>query len=117
VTAFEVVLPNGTITTATETQNQDLFFGLKASFVQSLHYTEINFNFQGGLNNFGIVTKFTLLAFPQGEVWGGLQTFTFDQLDKVNAATVNFVKNVTDPKAGIITTYNFLLGQVGWLYA
>ncbi|KAG8682618.1 hypothetical protein FRC08_014849 [Ceratobasidium sp. 394] len=52
VTAFEIVLPNGTITTATETTNPDLFFGLK-----------------GGSNNFGIVTKFTLLAFPQGKVW------------------------------------------------
>ncbi|CAE7227093.1 unnamed protein product [Rhizoctonia solani] len=31
VTAFEVVLPNGTITTATETTNPDLFFGLKVS--------------------------------------------------------------------------------------
>ncbi|KAJ1306221.1 hypothetical protein OPQ81_010929 [Rhizoctonia solani] len=96
VTAFELVLPNGTITTATETQNPDLFFGLK-----------------GGFNNFGIVTKFTLRAFPQGQVWGGLKTFTFDQLDKVNAATADFVKNVTDPKAAIITTYNFLLGQPG----
>ncbi|KAG9119994.1 hypothetical protein FRC07_004700 [Ceratobasidium sp. 392] len=97
VTAFEVVLPNGTITTATETTNSDLFFGLK-----------------GGLNNFGIVTKFTLLAFPQGQVWGGLQTFTWDQIPSVNNATVEFVKSVTDPKAGIITTYNFLLGQASW---
>ncbi|CAE6360683.1 unnamed protein product [Rhizoctonia solani] len=96
VTAFEVVLPNGTITTATETTNPDLFFGLK-----------------GGFNNFGIVTKFTLLAFPQGQVWGGLKTFTANNLDKVNKATADFVANVTDPKAGIITTYNFLLGQPG----
>ncbi|QRV84353.1 FAD-binding domain protein [Ceratobasidium sp. AG-Ba] len=65
VTEFEVVLPNGTITAASEGLNPDLFFGLK-----------------GGFNNFGIVTKFTLLAFPQGQVWGGLKTFTFDQLDK-----------------------------------
>ncbi|CAE6344847.1 unnamed protein product [Rhizoctonia solani] len=96
VTAFEVVLPNGTITTATEKTNPDLFFGLK-----------------GGFNNFGIVTKFTLLAFPQGKVWGGLKTFTQSRLDQVNAATADFAANVTDPKAAIITTYNFLLGQPG----
>ncbi|KAH7334932.1 hypothetical protein B0J17DRAFT_577084 [Rhizoctonia solani] len=96
VTAFELVLPNGTITTATETQNSDLFFGLK-----------------GGFNNFGIVTKFTVLAFPQGQVWGGLQTFTFDQLDKVKAATANFAQNVKDPKAAIIPTFNFILEQPG----
>ncbi|CAE6480866.1 unnamed protein product [Rhizoctonia solani] len=96
VTAFELVLPNGTITTATEAQNADLFFGLK-----------------GGFNNFGIVTKFTVLAFPQGQVWGGLQTFTFDQLDKVKAATVNFAQKVKDPKAAIIPTFNFILEQPG----
>jgi hypothetical protein len=33
ITAFEVVLPNGTITTATETQNPDLFFGLKVAMI------------------------------------------------------------------------------------
>ncbi|KAG8737199.1 hypothetical protein FRC10_008464 [Ceratobasidium sp. 414] len=96
VTAFEIVLPNGTITTATETTNPDLFFGLR-----------------GGSNNFGIVTKFTLLAFPQAKVWGGLQTFTMNQIPEVSAATIGFIKEVTDPKAGIITTYNYLLGQPG----
>ncbi|CAE7181737.1 unnamed protein product [Rhizoctonia solani] len=68
---------------------------------------------QGGFNNFGIVTKFTLLAFPQGQVWGGLQTFTASRLDQISAATADFSANVTDPKAAIITTYNFLLGQLG----
>lgn len=29
VTAFELVLPNGTVTTATDTMNPDLFFALK----------------------------------------------------------------------------------------
>ncbi|KAG8734885.1 hypothetical protein FRC12_018302, partial [Ceratobasidium sp. 428] len=67
----------------------------------------------GGFNNFGVVTKFTLLAFPQGQVWGGLRTFTFDQIPRINNATIDFINGVTDPKAGIITTYNYLLGQPG----
>ncbi|KAF8678786.1 fad-binding protein [Rhizoctonia solani] len=96
VTAFELVLPNSTITTVTETQNPDLFFGLK-----------------GGFNNFGIVTKFTLRAFPQGQVWGGLSTFTSDQLDKVIQASTEFAQQVKDPKAAIIPTFNFLLEQPG----
>ncbi|KAG9084980.1 hypothetical protein FS749_004777 [Ceratobasidium sp. UAMH 11750] len=86
VTAFEIVLPNGTITTATETTNPDLFFGLK-----------------GGSNNFGIVTKFTLLAFPQGKVWGGLQTFTANQIPEISAATVDFVK---EPGISLLMFYD-----------
>ncbi|KAG9078078.1 hypothetical protein FRC06_008547, partial [Ceratobasidium sp. 370] len=85
VAAFEIVLPNGTITTTTESTNPDLFFGLK-----------------GGFNNFGIVTKFTLLAYPQNQVWGGVRTFSQDQLAEVNAATVDFIAKVSDPKAAII---------------
>lgn len=33
-------------------------------------------------------------------------------IDQISAATADFSANVTDPKASIITTYNFLLGQV-----
>ncbi|QRV98414.1 FAD-binding domain protein [Ceratobasidium sp. AG-Ba] len=112
VTAFEVVLPNGTIAVATETTNSDLFFGLKVSPRLELVST-VTLAFQGGFNNFGIVTKFTLLAFPQGKVWGGLRTFTVNQIDKINNATVDFVQKVNDPKAAIIIAYNFLLGQLG----
>ncbi|KAF9009161.1 FAD-binding domain-containing protein [Hymenopellis radicata] len=96
VVAFELVKPDGNIVNVTQNSDPDLFFALK-----------------GGLNNFGIVTKFTLQTFPQGMVWGGLITYTFGQLDEVNAAAARFSSEVTDPKAGIITTYNFLLGQPG----
>ncbi|KAF9017798.1 FAD-binding domain-containing protein [Hymenopellis radicata] len=96
VIAFELVKPDGNIVNVTQNSDPDLFFALK-----------------GGLNNFGIVTKFTLQTFPQGMVWGGLITYTFGQLDEVNAAAARFSSQVTDPKAGIITTYNFLLGQPG----
>lgn len=96
VVSYELVMPNGTITNITEASNPDLFFGLR-----------------GGLNNFGIVTSFTLRTFPQGQVWGGLITFTENVLDQVNKATADFQMNNTDPKASIITTYNFLLGAPG----
>ncbi|KAH7920768.1 FAD-binding domain-containing protein [Leucogyrophana mollusca] len=96
VTAFELVLPSGTVTTVTEASDPNLFFGLR-----------------GGFNNFGIVTRFTLQTFPQGQVWGGLITITGNNIPAVNAATANFAANNTDPKAAIITTYNFLLGEPG----
>ncbi|TDL27762.1 FAD-binding domain-containing protein [Rickenella mellea] len=96
VQAYELVLPNGTVTSVTATSNPDLFFGLR-----------------GGFNNFGIVTKFTFQTFPQGQVWGGLITFTEGVLPQVNNATTKFATTNKDPKAGIITTYNFLLGEPG----
>ncbi|EIW78113.1 FAD-binding domain-containing protein [Coniophora puteana RWD-64-598 SS2] len=96
VVSYELVMPNGTVTTVTEASNPELFFGLR-----------------GGLNNFGIVTSFTLKTVPQGQVWGGLITFTENVLDQVNQATADFQGNNTDPKATLITTYNFLLGEPG----
>ncbi|KAI0794889.1 FAD-binding domain-containing protein [Abortiporus biennis] len=94
--AIELVLPNGTISTVSETSHPDLFFGLK-----------------GGFNNFGIVTKFTFKTFPQDQVWGGTILITGDQLDKVVAATSKFSAEVNDPKAAIITTFNALAGLPG----
>lgn len=77
-------------------------------------------------------------AYPQGQVWvritlysrhlaghaclfysfsqGGFLLYTADQLDKVNAATVKFSHNVTDPKAQIITAYSFTSGQVCFVF-
>ncbi|KAJ7250738.1 FAD-binding domain-containing protein [Mycena rebaudengoi] len=96
VIAFELVKPNGNIVTVTSQSDPNLFFALK-----------------GGLNNFGIVTRFTLKAHPQGQVWGGLITYTVAQIPEVSAAVERFSANVTDPKAGLISAYNFLAGQPG----
>ncbi|KAG6812798.1 hypothetical protein H0H92_000430 [Tricholoma furcatifolium] len=96
VVAYELVTPTGEIVSVTEASDPDLFFGLK-----------------GGMNNFGIVTTFTLQTFPQGQVWGGLITYTFPQIPAISNATANFAASVTDPKAQIITTYNYLLGEPG----
>ena len=81
----------------------------------------------------GIVTRFTLKTFPQTDVWvrlhscpqslafplhidgkGGLITIAAPHIPDVAAATANFFANVQDPKASIITTYNFLLGQASF---
>ncbi|KAI5120527.1 hypothetical protein M0805_004535 [Coniferiporia weirii] len=96
VQAYELVLPNGTVTNVTSSSNPDLFFGLR-----------------GGFNNFGIVTKFTLQTFPQGQVWGGLIIYLGDKLDALAEATANFSANNTDPKAQIITELNSLVGLPG----
>ncbi|KAG6810817.1 hypothetical protein H0H92_010207 [Tricholoma furcatifolium] len=44
---------------------------------------------------------------------GGLITYTYPQIPAISSATANFTASVTDPKAAIITTYNYLLGQPG----
>ncbi|KDR67962.1 hypothetical protein GALMADRAFT_79271 [Galerina marginata CBS 339.88] len=96
VTAFELVKPNGNVVIVTQASDPALFSALK-----------------GGFNNFGIVTRFTLKTFPQTEVWGGLITITESHIHDVTLATAAFAANVNDPKAAIITTYNFVAGSPG----
>ncbi|KAG2356648.1 FAD dependent oxidoreductase [Suillus spraguei] len=92
VTAFELVLPNGTVTNVDST-NTDLFFALR-----------------GGFNNFGIVTRVTVKTYPQGQVWGGLVTYSSSQLEQASSAIINFGANVNDPKASTYNTYSFADG-------
>ncbi|KAJ7607749.1 FAD-binding domain-containing protein [Roridomyces roridus] len=80
-----IVLPNGTATTVSATQNPDLFFSLK-----------------GGFNNFGIVTEFTFHAIPQDLVHGGHLTYDFSQMSAVNAALVAFEQNNKDTRAAVV---------------
>jgi len=95
VQAFELVLPNGTVMDVTDSSNPELFYGLK-----------------GGYNNFGVVTAFTLRTFPQGQVWGGQITYLEASVDALSVATAEFYATVTDPKAAIITTYDYVEGMV-----
>ncbi|KAI0260044.1 FAD dependent oxidoreductase [Gloeopeniophorella convolvens] len=83
VVAFDLVLPNGTITTVTS-RDEDLWFGLR-----------------GGLNNFGIVTKFTVKLHPLGQIWGGVLSFAPNQTDVVNDALVKYQQK-TDPKSALL---------------
>ncbi|KAF7362248.1 Bifunctional solanapyrone synthase [Mycena venus] len=93
IAGYELVLPNGTLTTVTAITNPDLFFGLK-----------------GGLNNFGIVTRFTFKTYPQTQIWGGLITYTVPTMAAVNKAVADFSATVTDPKAQIFSAYNGVAG-------
>ncbi|KAB5513563.1 hypothetical protein GE09DRAFT_1208921 [Coniochaeta sp. 2T2.1] len=68
--ACEVVLADGRIVTASQTENADLLWGLR-----------------GAGSTLGVVTQFTSKAFPQGDVWGGMIIFTADKLP----ALVDFV--------------------------
>lgn len=94
IVSYEIVLPNGTITTASNTTNTDLYQALKF-----------------GGSNFGIVTSFTLRAYPIGQIWGGNLIWTGDdQSAGLLSAVRNFTENYDDPKAGIIVTSEMTIG-------
>ncbi|KAI1336056.1 hypothetical protein F5Y15DRAFT_217317 [Xylariaceae sp. FL0016] len=89
VIEYEVVLANGTLTTASNDKNPDLFKALK-----------------GGGNNFAIVTAYILQTYRQGLVYGGnlvfLQSAETDA--KLLKAVRDFTEYNTDDKAAVIVT-------------
>lgn len=93
--AFELVMPNGTVASITSSSNPDLFYGLR-----------------GGFNNFGIVTTVTMKTYTQSQVWGGRISYAKAQWDAVNTAIANFVSKVTDPKACVYSTTDYVSGAV-----
>ncbi|KAF1842341.1 FAD-binding domain-containing protein [Cucurbitaria berberidis CBS 394.84] len=87
VVEFEVVLANATVVTASSKSHPDLYKALK-----------------GGGNNYGIVTAYTMVAHPIGQIWGGNLMFSGDKAPQMLAAVRNFTENYPDEKAGIIMT-------------
>ncbi|KAL4791452.1 hypothetical protein BDV19DRAFT_393063 [Aspergillus venezuelensis] len=75
---YEVVLANGRIVNANNTDNVDFFRALK-----------------GGGNNFGIVTRFDILTFPAKDIWNASRTILKDHTAQVSSAFIDFTKNVT----------------------
>ncbi|KAH9862485.1 hypothetical protein IAQ61_009902 [Plenodomus lingam] len=71
---YELVLADGTITTASATRNPDLWRALK-----------------GGSNNFGIVTRFVARSFPCKHIWSGFLYLPSWQAQKVLAAFYDHV--------------------------
>ncbi|EJD51845.1 FAD binding domain-containing protein [Auricularia subglabra TFB-10046 SS5] len=95
----EIVLANGTITTASPAQNPDLLKALKA-----------------GGGNFGIVTAYTLKLYPVGKVWGGNLIFGKDKSSALLAAVRNFTLNYPDEKAGVIVTSEITLASLAHIW-
>ncbi|KAK0612259.1 hypothetical protein B0T14DRAFT_531861 [Immersiella caudata] len=87
VEIFNLVLPNGTITTASKSFNKDLFFALK-----------------GGMNRFGIVTSAVFVTHKQPKVYGGLIVYPSYSVAALLNETIKFHSSSTDKKTQIITT-------------
>ncbi|PSN70014.1 FAD-binding domain-containing protein [Corynespora cassiicola Philippines] len=87
IVEYEVVLANATIVRASSTSHPDLYKALK-----------------GGGNNYGIITSYTMIAHPQGQIWGGNLIFPASKTDELLAAVRTFTEEYPDEKAGIIMT-------------
>ncbi|KAF8657984.1 hypothetical protein AX14_007770 [Amanita brunnescens Koide BX004] len=95
VVAFELVKPDGEVVQVTERSDAELFFGLK-----------------GGLNNFGVVTRFTLNTFPQPEVWTASIIYPESAMSDVSAAVIKFTSNNKDEKVNMAPMYLSLNGTI-----
>ncbi|KAJ5787189.1 hypothetical protein N7457_002179 [Penicillium paradoxum] len=93
VASYDIVLGNGTLTTANPKNNPDLFWALK-----------------GGANNFGIVTKFTLKTYYMPKISTTIQVFNESSTPAFSRAICDWaVGNSDSPVAAgsvITTTYN-----------
>jgi FAD/FMN-containing dehydrogenase len=95
IDSFEVVTASGIIVNASATKYSDLYWALR-----------------GGGNNFGIVTKFNMRTFVQGEMWGGQRAHTEDQWDKVYEAYYNYAVNADkDTKQAQIVSFALQAGM------
>lgn len=94
------MLADGTVTDANTTSNPDLYFALR-----------------GGGNNFGIVTRFDLATYPQGDMWGGMTYLDLSYNRSVYDAFYWFNYNsATDPKAALIVAVSHV-ESLGYIIA
>ncbi|KXS09652.1 FAD-binding domain-containing protein [Gonapodya prolifera JEL478] len=107
VVSYKMVLPDGTIVTASADENCDLLDVLKGA----------------GNAQFGVVYSFTLKVYPQtSQIWGGTVNYPLSAGDDILKATQAYTKYNTDPKAHVFTIYtsiplnNLGLWVVGLFY-
>jgi hypothetical protein len=62
---YEVILANGSIVNASTTSNPDLYHALRG----------------GSGTNFGLVSRFDLITFEQGPLWGGSKLYSLNYSD------------------------------------
>lgn len=101
VNAYEVVFADGTIHKVTYTSYPDLYFALR-----------------GGGNNFGIVTRFDMATYPQGELWAGQTAYLYNETTAkaLDAAFYNFNINAPeDPYAQVIYVFGYVQSINSWV--
>ncbi|KAF7901651.1 uncharacterized protein EAF01_006950 [Botrytis porri] len=92
VNNYQVVLANGSIRNVNRASYPDLYWALR-----------------GGGNNFGIVTRFDLASFEQGNMWGGTTTSNATELPNAIEALVNLnINHASDLFAAIFLVYVYV---------
>ncbi|KAI9767078.1 MAG: hypothetical protein M1839_004635 [Geoglossum umbratile] len=76
-----VVLADGSVAKASETENSDLFWAIR-----------------GAGQNFGVVVEFVFRAYEQGAVWAGLVVFPVEQIPGV----VEFANSISDVEDAVL---------------
>jgi FAD/FMN-containing dehydrogenase len=87
---YEVVLASGQVVNANREENSDLWLALK-----------------GGSNNFGIVTRFDLKAFTQGDFWGGLIVYDSSTTSQLLSAFVGLDTTDFDEYAALMLAFYY----------
>lgn len=99
IQSYEVVLANGTIVNASMSSHPELFKALR-----------------GGGGNFGIITSFTLDAYPYTGMWGGLRCWNFSYGEALKEAFFNMgAAAARDPKASLPLAFALENGR--WTYS
>ncbi|KAH9209051.1 FAD binding domain-containing protein [Leptodontidium sp. 2 PMI_412] len=94
VNKYQVVFADGTIRDVTYSSYPDLYFALR-----------------GGGNNFGIVTRFDLATYPQGDLWAGAETFFYTPETAAELNNAFYWLNInapSDPYAQVILAYAYV---------
>ncbi|KAK2599014.1 hypothetical protein QQS21_005548 [Conoideocrella luteorostrata] len=104
VNSFEVVFADGSIRKVSyKSPQSDLYWALR-----------------GGGNNFGIVTRFDVATYPQGDLWAGAQIFLLTE-ETSTAITNAFyhlaINSPKDPYAQVIIAYAYAQSQGAYIIA
>ena len=92
LTGPQVVLGNGDVVQANNKTNPDLFKALK-----------------GSQNNLAIITRFDIVAFEQGLLWGGTTVYDNTTIPKQIEAFTKFADNVDkDPYGSLIMLWTYV---------
>ncbi|KAH9052689.1 FAD-binding domain-containing protein [Lactarius vividus] len=102
VTVFELVLPNGHVKKVTE-EDENL-----------RRNSSLTATSKGGLNNYGIVTKYTLKTHKQTDIWGAVLNFKGDQIEPAYTAFAKWLSVDHDPRAAQMGAITYSKGTVGF---